>query len=47
MVRAMRSGVAMRVVGQSSRGNETTDTYSLLGFTRALERVNSGCNDES
>jgi len=43
MVAAMRSGASMVITGTSQRGTNTTDTYSLLGITDALNRVSSEC----
>ncbi len=46
MVLAMRSGSEMVVKGVSSRGTETTDTYSLSGFTAAHNAINKACGIE-
>ena len=43
IVQAMRRGATARVVGVSSRGNQTTDTISLIGFTAALESSTRRC----
>jgi hypothetical protein len=43
MVAAMKAGVEAQVVGTSSRGTQTTDTFSLLGFTAALEDAQRLC----
>ena len=43
VVEAMKAGVAMVVRGRSWRGTETTDTYSLLGFTAAFEAIRLAC----
>ncbi|WP_366653828.1 invasion associated locus B family protein [Fodinicurvata sp. EGI_FJ10296] len=43
LVDAMRAGLNMVVRGRSSRGTLTTDTYSLLGFTAALEEIDRAC----
>lgn len=43
LVEAMRKGSEMIVKGKSSRGTETTDTYSLLGISNALDRVLKEC----
>lgn len=43
LVQAMRRGAEARVVGMSSRGNQTTDTISLIGFTAALENSTRRC----
>lgn len=44
LVDAMRRGSDMTVVGTSSRGTKTTDTYSLMGFTKAYEAIGKACN---
>jgi len=43
LVDAMRKGSELVVKGKSSRGTETTDTYSLMGITNALERAAKEC----
>lgn len=43
LVRAMRSGQTLTVIGVSSRGNETIDTYSLAGFTAAHNEISQLC----
>ena len=43
MVRAMRAGKEMVVVGISKRGTKTTDTYSLSGFTAAHRAIGRAC----
>ncbi len=43
IVKAMIKGKRMAVRGMSSRGTRTTDTYSLLGFTRAYKKINQAC----
>jgi hypothetical protein len=44
MVTAMKAGTEARVVGVSARGTETTDTFSLLGFTAALDDAARLCS---
>jgi hypothetical protein len=39
----MRAGDSAVVKGMSSRGTESTDTYSLKGLTEALDRVAQEC----
>ena len=34
----------MKVVGFSSRGTKTTDTYSLVGFSAAYAHISNLCN---
>lgn len=43
LVNAMKAGLEMIVTGQSSRGTDTTDTYSLLGFTAAYSAIEKAC----
>lgn len=43
LVAAMKQGRDMVVNGVSWRGTETTDTYSLAGFTRSYETVRTAC----
>ena len=43
LVSAMRAGNTMVVRGTSSRGTATTDTYSLMGFTKAYRAINKAC----
>jgi invasion protein IalB len=43
LVKAMRAGATMIVVGVSSRGTRTTDTYSLKGFTAAYQAIGKAC----
>lgn len=41
---AFRAGADARVQGESSRGTVTRDTFSLLGFSDALEAARSRCS---
>lgn len=43
LIEAMRGGVTMVITGRSTRGTDTSDTYSLRGITAALARVASEC----
>jgi hypothetical protein len=43
LVKAMRAGSRMVVKGVSNRGTQTTDTYSLRGFSAAHNAVNTAC----
>lgn len=43
LVDAMKKGSTMVIKGASSRGTETTDTYSLSGFTKAYEEIGKAC----
>ena len=39
----MKTSLKMRVKGTSSRGTITSDTYSLLGFSKAYQKINEAC----
>ena len=43
MVDAMRAGQSAEVKGTSSKGTQSTDTFSLKGLTQALDRVAQDC----
>ncbi len=43
MVSAMIRGAELVIAGASSRGTQTTDTYSLLGFTEAHRAMTEAC----
>jgi hypothetical protein len=43
IVDAMMTGASLTVSGTSSRGTETTDTYSLNGVKAAMDKINSTC----
>lgn len=43
IIAAMKRGTKMTVIGTSSRGTVTTDTYSLLGFTKAKSVIDKTC----
>lgn len=43
LVGEMKRGSQMVVVGTSNRGTRTTDTYSLIGFTKAYQKIGAAC----
>lgn len=43
LIEAMKRGSNAVIVAQSSRGTQTTDTFSLLGFTAATEEAARRC----
>jgi hypothetical protein len=43
MIDAMRKGSSLTVKGTSSRGTDITDTYSLLGFSKAYQAIGAAC----
>ena len=43
IVAAMKRGAEVTLTGRSARGTQTEDTFSLMGFTAALEEAASRC----
>ncbi len=43
LVKAMKKGSKMTVKGKSRRGTNTTDVYSLSGFTAAYNAISKAC----
>jgi Invasion associated locus B (IalB) protein len=43
IVKAMKTGKVLSVVGTSWKGTETTDTYSLVGVGKAMDKIDSAC----
>ncbi|ARU02206.1 invasion associated locus B family protein [Yoonia vestfoldensis] len=43
MVAAMKRGADATIVGRSSRGTQTSDKFSLIGFTAAVDEAASRC----
>ena len=43
VVYAMKKGLKLVLTGQSSRGTITNDTYTLKGFTSAINKLNKNC----
>ena len=43
VINAMKTSLKMEVIGTSSRGTITKDTYSLLGFSKAYQKINEAC----
>ena len=43
IIAAMKRGSKMTVVGTSSRDTVTTDTYSLLGFSKTKSVIDKTC----
>ena len=44
IVAAMKRGVEAVAVGMSSRGTRTEDTFSLIGFTEAMDEAAAQCS---
>ena len=43
VIYAMKKGLELVLSGQSNRGTLTNDTYTLKGFTSALNKLNEDC----
>ena len=43
VIYAMKMGLELILSGQSSRGTITNDTYTLKGFTSAINKLNKDC----
>lgn len=43
IVAAMKAGQKFTVTGTSWKGTETTDSYSLSGFSAAMDKIDSSC----
>ena len=43
IVKAMKTGKSILVTGTSWKGTETTDTYSLAGISKALDKIDTAC----
>ncbi len=43
IVKAMKTGKSLTVTGTSWKGTETTDTYSLVGAGKAMDKIDSAC----
>ncbi len=43
VIYAMKKGLKLILSGESSRGTFTNDTYTLKGFTSALNQLNEDC----
>ena len=41
---AMRRGSSMLIKSRSTRGTDTRDSFSLIGFTAALKQIDRSCN---
>ena len=43
VIYAMKKGLKLKVLGESSRGTKTIDTYTLKGFTAAFNNLFNDC----
>ena len=44
IIQQMKKGARVKVKSVSTRNTKVTDTYSLIGFTKALEAINKACS---
>ena len=44
LIKDMKNGARVKVKSTSSRGTKITDTYSLIGFTKALAAIDKACS---
>ena len=44
IIQQMKKGSRVKVKSISTRNTKITDTYSLIGFTKALEAINKACS---
>ena len=47
IVKYLKNSMKMKVVGTSSRGTITNDTYSLVGFSKAYQKINEACKKKN
>ena len=47
LIAEMKKGAALEVKAASLKGNESTDSYSLTGFSQAMERLQKECPGKS
>jgi hypothetical protein len=47
LVAEMKKGTALEIKAASVKGNESTDSYSLAGFSQAMERLQKECPSKS
>lgn len=43
IVKAMKTGKVLSVTGTSWKGTETTDSYSLAGLSKAMDKIDATC----
>ena len=43
VIYAMKKGLQLTLIGESSRGTITNDVYTLKGFTAAINKLNNDC----
>ena len=43
LIKTMKKASRLMIVGNSSKGNQTTDHYSMMGFTKAYNSAKKSC----
>tara|TARA_X000001036_G_scaffold181236_1_gene171454 strand:+ start:293 stop:889 length:597 start_codon:yes stop_codon:yes gene_type:complete len=46
IIKFLKKSMKMKVVGTSSRGTITSDTFSLMGFSKAYQKINEACKKD-
>ena len=44
LIRTMKKASRLMVIGNTSKGDQTTDHYSMMGFTKAYSAAKKSCN---
>ena len=44
LIRTMKKASRLMIVGNSDKGNQTTDHYSMMGFTKAYNTAKKNCS---
>ena len=44
LIKTMKKASRLMIVGNSSKGNQTTDHYSIMGFTKAYNSAKKSCS---
>jgi len=44
VIKKLKKGARVKVKSISTKNTKVTDTYSLIGFTKALEAINKACS---
>ena len=44
IIQQMKKGARVKIKSTSTKNTKITDTYSLIGFTKALEAINKACS---
>ena len=46
IIKFLKKSIKMKVVGTSSRGTITSDTFSLMGFSKAYQKISEACKKD-